>query len=326
MTRRRRNWWWSLGLLCLLAVSTVLTRSTQGAACDDCIQIGTFNLYWLGSDQRYMQGLRTREDVERLARLIFRLDLEVVVLEEVNVELFSERNGEIRESRYQYAWLEAALQEDGYRLLPGSSGGGQRIVIAYDSDEVELLEEARELSVRGSFRLSGNCRSNGLRLPLAARFRAGNFDFWLVGVHLKSQLGAGSCPDRVREEQARDLLEAIDAELTADSDEEDVVIAGDFNATPSDRSLDPLFRDGGFLTLTWPGRRAEASSDISYLIGRFASLIDHLMIRPEATGEWVRTSTMVLDPDDLALGDYTRLYSDHAPVWASFTTNAADDD
>ena len=293
MTRRRRNWLWSLGLFCLLAVSAVLTHATQGVECDDCIQIGTFNLYWLGSDMRYMQGLRNREDVERLAQLISRLDLEVVVFEEVNVDLFSERNGEVRESRYQYEWLEAALQDDGYRLLPGSSGGGQRVVIAYDSDDVDLLEDAREVAVRGSFGLSGNCRSNGLRLPLAARFRAGNFDFWLVGVHLKSQLSAGSCPDRVREEQARDLLEAIDAELTAGSDEKDVVIAGDFNASPSDRSIDPLFRDGGFLTLTWPSRRAEGSSDISYLIGQFASLIDHLMIRPAATGEWVRRSTMV---------------------------------
>ena len=76
--------------------------------------------------------------------------------------------------------------------------------------------------------------------------------------------------------------------------------------------------------LTARERRARESGKISYLVGQYASLIDHLMIRPAATSEWLTASTVIYDPG-AAFDDYTSVFSDHAAIWASFATDRDDD-
>jgi len=297
---------------------------------EPCIQVGTFNAYWLGARRRYERPLRRPREVERMTELIAdRLDLEVVVLQEVNVEEREWDDGGLLFTPEPYGWLRSTLGERGYRLAEGRSGNAQRLVIAYDADEVELLEDAFELAVRDAFEFSPECRSAGLRRALAARFRAGQLDFWAVGVHLKSKRG-GECSERIRSAQAAELARELER-LVERSGEPDVLLLGDFNAGAGESSLAPL-REAGFVALTDAGRRAPESAGISYLIPPYESLIDHLMIRPGPTAEWIAGSTRVFDPHTFEGDDeersrrrYLELISDHAPVWASFRT-ARDDD
>jgi|GEM_PF-6640568 len=282
------------------------------AEISNTIEIGTYNLFWLGTEMRYRKGLRKEEDVKRIADFVTDdLDLEVVAFEEVNTSMrgrFTFKNRERRMSDQQYKWLKKYMQDDGYEFLAGKSGDKQNIVIAYDRDEVTLLSDPVELDSPSS--------SGRLRKPLAARFKSGQFDFWVVAVHLKSQIG-GDYSDRLRAKQAGELLDAIE-NLISVSGERDIILVGDFNAEASDPSVSELFFAGNFYAQTWKGRLTDNSNDVSYLIGSFASLIDHIMVRPVDTSELIRQSTHVYSPDDV--DSYIDEFSDHVPVWTSFCT------
>lgn len=286
-----------------------------------CIQVGTFNIEWFGTTDPEMHPPRSEQTVARIAQLITdTLDLEVVVLEEINSQ------------SQEYQWLQNALAQKGYRMRRvGTSGGEQGVVIAFDADEVTLLNDnggngIREMNVRSEFNLGGGCVSGGLRLPIVGKFRAGQFDFVLVGVHLKSQRGVDSaganaerCSDEIRRAQARDIIAALPNILHALNDQ-DVIIAGDFNATLADPSLSPFFTNG-FVSLSHATRRAQGSNTISYLKAPFQEIIDHVLIRPVSTTEWAARSTFIFRPPPIWLNDYLRFTSDHAPVWTSFRTN-----
>ncbi len=286
-----------------------------------CLQVGSFNAFWLGAKRRWEMPLRTAEEVRRVAAwLADDLDLEVIVMQEVNTSVHGLEEGELLFTPDRYGWLRQALAERGYRLMAGETGRAQRVVIAYDSDEVELLSPARELEVKSFFDFGEECQSAG-RKPLAARFRAGSFDFWVVGVHLKSRR-QGACSDRIRSQQVEQTAAAIER-LTAGSGEGDVILIGDFNALADDPTTAAL-RAGGFQELTRARHRARGSGGISYLVGQYKSLIDHVMIRRLTEAEWVARSTVIYDPGR-DLEDYVAVFSDHAPVWASFTTDRDDD-
>ena len=312
--------WWTVTLPLAVAALTAFHPGPGGTRAQDCssepcIQIGTFNIEWLGTSNESQHPHRTREQVRRIGALIAeRLDLEVVVLEEINAE--SE----------EYGWLREYLTEQGYRLKAGEAGGEQRVVIAYDDDEVDLLptlggDGIRELPVQASFSYPDGCQSEARR-PLAGHFRAGQFRFLLVGVHLKSQRD-GECGDRIRTVQTTELFAAVQ-QLRSESGERDVIIAGDFNSRLSSETLAPLLSAPGFRALTTAERRASGSPSISYLKPPHLELIDHLVIDIAETSEWVPRSTMIyrLPSSPSARAAYLRVTSDHAPVWASFTTSS----
>jgi endonuclease/exonuclease/phosphatase family metal-dependent hydrolase len=280
-----------------------------------CIQVGTFNIEWFGTTDTSKHAHRSSLAVTQIADLIATtLDLEVVVLEEIN------------SASQEYEQLKTALGAHGYKLSSGTSGGEQRVVIAYDDDEVDLIGDVTELPVRSDFQLSGNCSSFGLRRPLMAKFRAGGFDFIFIGVHLKSQIN-GDCADRVRKEQAKDLIAKVN-EMANSSSEKDIIIAGDFNATSDDNSLTPLVASTGFRDLTKASRRANGSNSISYLKAPFQEIIDHILVRLDNTPEWLNKSTFIFNPptNQTQLNKYLKHVSDHAPTWSSFKTNMTDDD
>ena len=164
------------------------------------IQIGTYNLELLGNSRRPFNGTdrpkRSEEDLQEIVdRIVVELDLEVVVFQEINTE---SDNWEL---------LKSLLAVHGYKFEEGqSSGRNQFVVLAWDADEVEVDEDSlMELRVDTGFDLDGGCASQGLRKPIAGLFKAGQFDFRVVGVHLKSRRG-GSCSNRIRREQCLSLI------------------------------------------------------------------------------------------------------------------------
>ncbi len=279
----------------------------------DHIQIGTYNLYWLGSEMRYNKGLREKKDVERIAKLVTEeLDLEVIVFQEVNVSENGFNKGKEFSSQ-QFDWLKEAMKQKGYAMYWGSTGHTQRIVMAYDSTIVSCLSKPKDMELANSFRINESCKSRGLRKPLIGQFKAGEFDFYLVGVHLISKK-KGDCSDKIRETQAEELTDALNQ--LKESGEKDIIITGDFNSSRKNYSLSPFYYSGGFNTLTWPGRMREESGEYSYLIGDWKNVIDHVMIDPIETKEWVKNSTIIYLPPNIK--DYINNYSDHVPVWADF--------
>jgi predicted extracellular nuclease len=250
------------------------------------------------------------------------LDLEIVVFVEINT------------ASDEWATLKNALASRGFKFIEGS-GGNQRVVLAYDDDEVDLLAtaESAEPDVRTSFS-RGECSTSNARKPLFGNFRAGQFDFTVIGVHLKSGLRPKGCPDDtftafVRGEQASDVLAEIGRREQAGSIDQDIILVGDFNAGLDDASLNKL-RGGGFRVLTEEANRSPSSGSLSYRKGSFRSVLDHIAARPVTDREWVARSTMYLpalttmSEDELA--KFRQRFSDHSPAWTEFRVGLPDDD
>jgi hypothetical protein len=168
-------------LLAACVCTSFAIAQTAPSVCKDakCIQIASYNIEYLGGKRAPFDGVdrpdRTDEQLDQLAkRIADTLDLEIVVFEEINTK------------SDQWAKLKTKLAAHGYKFFEGTtSDRNQFVVLAWDADEVTLLDNsACELDVRNNFDLDEGCKLPGLRKPLAARFKAGEFDFWVVGVHL----------------------------------------------------------------------------------------------------------------------------------------------
>lgn len=313
-------------VLSFLAVCfcTLAVAHPEPSVCKDgkCIQIGTYNIEYLGGKRAPFDDVprpdRTDEQLDQLvSRIADTLDLEVVVFEEINTK------------SDQWTKLKSKLAALGYKFHEGTtSDRNQFVVLAWDADEVKLLDNsAHELDVRNSFEFDDGCKLPGLRKPLAARFKAGEFDFWVVGVHLKSQVGEKGCNDRARAEQCKDLVKKID-EFVSQSGEHDVVIVGDFNARVGNASLKPL-TDAGFIAqmkFLMP-QSAKGSFVKNRDLHESTELIDQVMIRYNDTREVVKNSACVMKIDTVEeRKKYVIEQSDHVPAWVSFRTDKDLDD
>ena len=306
----------------LLILTCVACRNIPGqeapAICSDgkCIQIGSYNLELFGSERKPYGGVergeRTDAEINRIAkRIAVTLDLEIVVFEEINTE------------SDEWSKLKEKLAEHGYKFFEGTfSDRKQFVVLAWDADEVTLLDDsAQELNVRDEFDFDG-CHEDGLRKPVAGRFKAGEFDFWVVGVHLKSRSGEQSCNNKVRTAQCEDLVAKID-ELTVTSGERDVMLVGDFNEHHDHSTFQPL-RDAGFISQM--KFLMDGAAKGSYVkngnLNESDDLIDHVMLRYSETKEVVRWSAFVMPLASRAdTKEYIIEQSDHVPVWVSFRTD-----
>jgi endonuclease/exonuclease/phosphatase family metal-dependent hydrolase len=305
------------GLMMGLLVAMASPAAAQAPPlCSDgkCIQVGSYNIELFGLDRQPFDGIerphRTDDQISRLAELITGFfDLEVVVFQEINTE------------SDEWEKLKAALDARGFDFFEGtSSDRSQFVVLAWDADEVQLVEgTAQELDVRDSFNFGDDCQSEKLRKPVAGRFKAGQFDFWVFGVHLKSRVGEDNCTTRVRKEQCVDLVARIN-ELVDETGEQDALIAGDFNERPGHESFQPLVDAGfksqmQFLMTT----SAKGSFVKNNRLHRSTDLIDQVLIRFNHTQEVVRNSGFVMPlPSEEKAKDYIIDLSDHVPVCVSF--------
>jgi predicted extracellular nuclease len=299
----------------LLLVAHAAAQNTPPDCSDGkCVQVGSYNIELLGKDRQPFEGEdrgdRTDAELERLAdRVATKLDLEIVVFQEINT------------GSNQWKALRDKLKAKGYQFFEGTSSEREQfVVLAWDADEVSLVDNsAQELDVRADFDFGAECQEEGLRKPVAGRFKAGEFDFWVIGVHLKSRSGEEPCNTRIRTEQCKDLKKEIDDTIGA-AGERDILIVGDYNERPGHASFQPLV-DAGFTTqmkFLMPGS-AKGSFVKNRDLHQSVDLIDQVMLRFTDTQELVRHSAFVmpLGSEDEAK-DYIIEQSDHVPVCVSF--------
>src|ERR1044071_6114791 len=115
-----------IALVLVLPAFTLRDLSTRAAAAPDlpdlcggspCIQVGTFNIEWFGTNDMQKHRHRSQAVINQIADLIATtLDLEVVVMEEINSQ------------SQEFGKLEEALGAKGYKLRSGSTGGEQNVV------------------------------------------------------------------------------------------------------------------------------------------------------------------------------------------------------
>lgn len=301
-------------ICCLLAP---LLQASTCSASSHCVRIGTWNIAWLGGEKR--DQLADDKTVQTMADMIAkRWSIDLIALQEINTSIDDEYRGD-RFTTHPWNTLRSALEKYGYKTATGNSGQGQRIVLAWRKP-IMLDAAVSELNVPDSYQVNEWCRSSHLRRPLAGKFHAERFDFWFIALHLKSGFGnRGHCTDDVRGLQSYYLAGQI---KTLEKTDEDVLLVGDFNAAGSNKSLSNLL-DIGLETTTDKQDRSGDSYNRSQGKGKYGKVLDHIMLKKNTTGEWIKQSTVIFKPENPE--DFTQRFSDHFPVWADFDTRTDDD-
>lgn len=167
------------------------------------------------------------------------------------------------------------------------------------------------------------------RKALTANVKIGQFDFILIGVHLKSGRSTSSRDSRT--EQTKVIADFI--ETATQGVEKDVLVVGDYNMIPPDSNSDrdeenfDAMSPGGFLQFISSEDLAGQGSHISG--SRMGNLLDGYAISFAHTNEYIDGSLRIFPLNRamrMFLSDFKRNVSDHLPLVARFDIATADDD
>ena len=150
-----------------------------------------------------------------------------------------------------------------------------------------------------------------IREPFFAKFKAGNFDFYVISIHI-------IWGDSISERRAEALL-LDDVYLSVQNlnDENDILLMGDFNLSPDDK---------GFVELL-------EISDMVYVNGKLPTsikdrLYDNIWFQSNYTKEFTwGFGVMKFDEQLFENNDKkaSLMVSDHRPLWAEFNVSVDDD-
>lgn len=187
---------------------------------------------------------------------------------------------------------------------PDGLGYQEMCAFLYDSSIVQCVTPGKVYADETFF-----------RKPYYATFRAGKFDFTIVGVHIIW----GDSVEQRRKEIKR-LADVYRTLQDADSKEKDVILVGDFNRNPDDDlAYGPL----------------KAISSMTHLFNLpeksmiwDSNLYDNIWFQSSYTKEFTLDRGITrFDETDFNNDDdaASQAVSDHRPVWGVFRTTADDD-
>lgn len=300
MAGKRANPFLALGLLFVPALAvvglyfqrpdlfpspSVAPSATQSTAAGGpaTIRIATWNIQHLGGRQHI--------DMNAVTSIIMSNAFDVVAVQEV----MGDGHGiDVLLNTLGHPWRGSRLSAE--------SRSGERLAFIYRGDHVT------ETATAGP--LEGASAAVFERVPYRGSFRAGNFDFELVTVHLSYT------DTRQRAEEAAALATLVAARVQHQA-EKDVIVLGDFNEQKARPNLHQ-FNAVGWQTVV---------TDKTNLSSR--ETFDHIVLSPGFTREF-NGHTAVVHFDELLYGNQDKQaaseVSDHRPVWAEFSTTMADDD
>jgi len=251
------------------------------------IRIATWNLRKFS--QREKPGQHPPDLVE-IAKIIKGGGFDLLAIQEVQQE-----GQEVQKLRLQ-------LNEPWRHVISDRTGNNERFAFIYREDRVELLDSPRLMS--------GPEATTFDRVPFIATFKAGQFDFVLVTVHL-------SYTDTSRRRREAEALARFAKDMAAHASEKDVIVLGDFNEQHRIGNLHYFDEQGWTRLITEPTNLG--SSEI----------YDNLLIDRQFTREWTgRGGVIRFDESDFGNDDKSAMesVSDHRPAWAEFSTVGPDDD
>ncbi len=239
--------------------------------------------------------------VQQVADVLDRLSMDVMGLTEVE-EPALER-------------LVAALRERGnavdFKLL--NVRGSQDIAVLFDR-ETTTVELATDIADRHREALRATTAAGRLafpRAPLFARCKVEDnthpIEFLMIVVHLKA---FGDAQSRARRQLAAKVLAEIIEDVRA-QDNLPVVLGGDFNETLNTDVLSAITESPDLFSLTSDDAMTDA---ISYIGGRYRSLIDHVMVSRDVRLGTIAGDDAAIVRLDRSVQDFSETVSDHVPI------------
>ena len=154
-----------------------------------------------------------------------------------------------------------------------------------------------------------------IREPYYASFRAGNFDFTVIAVHV---IWGNTVKERQGE--LHELARVYNTVQEADVNEQDVILVGDFNRNPTDTvGYGPLLEIPTMTQLFQPPAKSHIKD---------SSLYDNIFFQLDYVSEFIgeqgidRFDEVYFGNDD---AEASRAVNDHRPVWGVFNTEVDDD-
>lgn len=272
-----------LGLLSVTAVG------------EDTIVIGTWNLWNLGANS----------DVSERAQVIAEFD--IVTLQKVKAIGGLNRLLERVETDTGVDWDYVVSTQ------VGDGNAAEYYAFIYRADRASYVECSGRVYPEPT-------PDDFSREPFFATFRASEFDFTLITVHIMWGLLASQ-----RTAECQRLVAVWEYVQKLDPEENDLILIGDFNRTkPTHSAFDDLENLGLSVLLTAIGTRTTFGATASG-----GSWYDHMWIDPAFTSaEWTGQSgagTPSNDSSGSGCPQELEGVSDHCPVWAVFRTTADDD-
>jgi len=320
-----------LGALLLL----IILSPVFGNGDHEKIRVVSFNIAELGEGNHYL----TRDE-EGIAKILFSLDPDLIAIQEVGVG-----EGGEEQVRVITGYLNRLAEKEGKPLYCSRVSkwktGDERYAFIW-REPVEKISEVKPMEDTRDYK-----GSVFVRRPVYCYFRAGDFDFYLMNVHLYTRIQRNS---RGRIFEYKQLVNWIKAKLKGK--EKDYIIVGDFN-----RHLDGKYfpRTRAWKVLAFDGFRefyrfvlleaipegvnvVKAPEDkYSTTETKRLAIYDQILISKGAyfefgeKAEWGK-NVGVLDFDNSPKysGISTRklkyIISDHRPIWADFRVDLGDDD
>jgi endonuclease/exonuclease/phosphatase family metal-dependent hydrolase len=262
-------------------LGTTVPAATSATGPIEVVRVASWNVRQFGD--------RTDLDLPMIAGIITDAEIDVLAIQEVK------KDGRAVDR------LLATLGPPwrGSEISP-MTGNAERFAFIYRGDRVQQVGKAGLLTLPQPQVFD--------RVPYSAIFRAGNFDFQLISVHL-------SYTDNARRRREAQALAQHVAELAARQTEKDIIVLGDFNEQRSRPNLD-------FFTAAGWGMSIKGGTNLSS-----REVYDNIICHRGHTAEWRDAGVVLFDEkyfgnDDKAAASV----SDHRPVYADFVTTARDED
>ena len=242
---------------------------------------------------------RTDTELKQIARTL--ADYDFIAIVELRDEVVLQRTQRI------LAQMGKTYQ---YQLSPAVGRGvKERYAFLYKPSVVSVIRSG-EL-----YPDAADGKDDFMRDPYWATFRAGEFDFSVIAVHV-------IWGERVaqRKAEVKALADVYKYVQAANGDEDDVLLLGDFNRNPTDtESYRPIMAIPSMTRLfNFPQK--------SHI--RDSSLYDNIFFQTDYVTEYLGSSGIdKFDEMDFGNDDKAAnlAVSDHRPVWAVFSINSDDD-
>ncbi len=254
------------------------------------IIIASFNI------RIYSNNSRDDEELNYIADVLQKYDL--IAIQELRDEEVLQRTVDI---------LKARGKEYGYEISePVGRGVKERYAFLYRKDKINTISQGK---------IYPEQNDEFIREPFYATFKAGNFDFTLVTIHV---LYGSSKTDRRPE--IRELAKVYNKVQDEDPTEQDIIIMGDFNFSPDDKGFDNLKTINTMTFLIEPPNKTTVTD---------TSLYDNFWFQNEYLTEYNQNSGIDMFDETMFNNDDTKAklaVSDHRPIWAMFNITQEDDD
>lgn len=244
----------------------------------------------------FSDGSRTDDELHHIAKVL--LDYDFIAIVELRDEVVLMRTEAIL--------VDMGRDYDYVMSPPVGAKVKERYAFLFDPQIVRIIEDGEV------FRDPNDVF---LREPYFATFKAGEFDFTAIAVHV---IWGDSVNQRRREVQ--ELANVFQAVQAADDTEQDVILLGDFNRNPDDQlAYRPLLSIPSMRHLFQLPQKSHIKD---------TSLYDNIFFQTNYVTEYTgdsgieRFDEILFRNNDAAA---SLAVSDHRPVWGIFRTDVDDD-